>query len=326
MSIANTRQSQHKPYIFSALGGLLLSVWGVSVLTPTLHGLMLDSIASFLFNLLVTVVLWWAVRQSENPARSFWRGLAWAWVLNIAGNLAWAGYDFVTGGNLAIFSWINGFYIARYGLVFWTFWRYPRRKMCVNWVAYGALLAASTALIWAAIVRPAQATLAQPFMYLFRGALYPMMDVGLLYVVLEAWTNTTEERMCVAMRWLFMAFAAYGIADWLNFSVRLISFEVFSPAAGVFWVLADLGIGVAALYAAWPRVTAALKACKTPATTILTRVPAFAALLTVGVVGVDGFICYAVDVLLLSCAVIALAFAGYRRVFPEKEDGDESIP
>ncbi|MBN2390296.1 MAG: hypothetical protein JXR84_06220 [Anaerolineae bacterium] len=315
---------KHMPPILSTIGGVLLIVWGIATAVPVLRGMMLDFAASFLFNFVVTGALWWASRQSESEARSFWRWLAWGWVLNIAGNLAWAAHDFVVGESLAILSWIDGFYIARYGLVFWAFWRYPHRTTCARWAFYVMLLAAATALIWVALFRPVMATVTQPLLYFFGGALYPIMDVVLVYAALMAWTYSAEEKMRTVLLWLVLAMAAYGVANWINFGARSVSLNVSSLVAGLFWLLADVGTGVAALSATGRSAPASMRSRAAPSSTIFVQIPSLAAFLTMGILVIDWVVRSAVDAMLLVCAVIALAASAYRWLLLKKEDEDES--
>ncbi|HOT90275.1 MAG TPA: hypothetical protein PLJ78_00870 [Anaerolineae bacterium] len=305
-------------YILSGAGGLLLIAWGVMALMPTLRAWMLDFVAAFLVALLVTGVLWWAARQSTDDARVFWRLLAWAWTLGIAGNIAWGVHDYVTGESLAIFSLIDGFYIARYILVFWAFWRYPRRTRQAGWAAYGVLLAAATALIWAALFRPVMADISQPVLFFLGGALYPIMDIALLYAAWAALTYTANPRMRVALRGLALALIAYTLANWINFRVRSEVFEASSLMAGLFWLLSDAGTGAAALYAIWPPTIATLEPRTAPATTLPERLPAIATLFTVGLVVADGIVRHTVDTMLLTCAIITLVLTGYYRLSHKK--------
>jgi hypothetical protein len=314
------------PFILSGIGGVLLIVWVVAAVTPVLRGLMVDFVASFLFNLVVTGTLWWASRQSESEARSFWRWLAWGWMLNIAGNLAWAAHDFIVGESLAILSWIDGFYIARYVLVFWAFWRYPHRTTRARWAFSVTLLAAATALVWIMLFRPVMATVTRPLLYFFGGALYPIMDVVLVYAALTAWTYSADVQMRTVLRWLVSAMAAYGVANWINFGVRSASPNVSSLVAGLFWLLADMGTGVAALYAVVQPAPASMRSLTSPSSTILVRIPSLVAFLTMGLFVIDWIVRCTVDMMLLVCAVIAVSATAYRWLCIKKEDRDESKP
>ena len=316
MVLSTEHKQKRVPYILSGIGGLLLVVWIVAVLSPAARGLMLDFVASFLLNLVVTAALWWASRQSAGEVKSFWRGLAWAWVLNIAGNLAWAAYDFVAGESLAILSWIDGFYIARYILVFGALWRYPRRTLRARWASYVVLLASATALVWIALFRPVMATVPQPLLYFFGGALYPIMDVALVYAALLAWAYVTDARMHIAARWLTLTMGAYGVANWINFGARSASLDATSFAAGLFWLLADVGTGAAALYAVWPPAAPApVTSLSSPSTATLEGVPSLSALLAIGLVLVDWIVRDSVDGMLLTCAALVLVAIGYRWLF-----------
>lgn len=325
MRSRNDRKLKSTAYMLSGAGGLLIIAWCVAALTPALRALMLDSVVSFLIGLLITGVLWWAAHRSTDDARSFWRWLAWAWTLGIAGNVAWGIHDYVTGETLAVFSLIDGFYLARYVLIFWTFWRYPRRTKHIAWDAYGALLATATALIWVALFRPVMAVMPQPLLFFFGGALYPILDIALLYVAWTALTYTADRRMRVTMHWLVGALVVYSLANWVNFRVRSEVFEASSLAAGLFWMLSDAGTGAAALYAVWPSAVAALTPRPAPSTTLPARLPALAAWLAVGLFIVDWIVRQAMDAMLLVCAASALILIGYPWLFCKKEGGDESI-
>ncbi|MEJ5309440.1 MAG: hypothetical protein WHX52_06685 [Anaerolineae bacterium] len=326
MRSRNERHLKSTAYMLSGMGSLLVIVWCIAALVPALRALMLDFVASFLAGLLVTGVLWWTAHHASDEARSFWRWLAWAWTLGIAGNVAWGIHDYVTGETLAVFSLIDAFYIARYVLIFWTFWRYPRRTQHAAWPTYGVLLAAATALIWAALFRPVMAAIPRPVLFFLGGALYPIMDIALVYVAWTALTYTADRRMRVTMRWLVGALIVYSLANWINFRVRSEVFEASSLAAGLFWLLSDVGTGVAALYAVWPSaVGAALTPRAAPSTTLPARLPVFAAWLTAGLAVVDGVARQAVDAMLLVCAALALILAACHRLFCKREDGDESV-
>jgi len=326
VALSDERKQKRVSLILSGAGGLLLVVWLVAALTPALRG-MLDFGASFLLNFVVTAALWWAVRQSASEAKSFWRWLALGWGLNVVGNLAWAAYDFVVGESLAILSWIDGFYIARYILVFVAFWRYPRRALRAQWTSYVILLASATSLVWLALFRPVMATLPQPLLYFFGGALYPIMDVALVYAALLTWAYVADARMRTAARWLTLAMGAYGVANWINFGARSASLDAASFAAGLFWLLADVGTGTAALYAVRrPTAPAPMTPLASPSTSTLAWLTLLAAVPAVGLALVDWIVRSAVDGMLLTCAALALVAIGYHWLFFRRMDHNEDEP
>ncbi len=280
---------------------------------------MLGFVAAFLVSLLVAGVLWWAAYHSAADARTFWRLLAWAWTLGIAGNVAWGIHDYVTGKTLAVFSLIDAFYIARYGLLFGAFWRHPRRAQQAGWAAYGALLAAATAVIWVALFRPVMAAIAQPVLFFFGGALYPIMDIALLYVTWVALTYTADPRMRVTLHGLMLALVAYTLANWINFRVRSEVFEASSLLAGWFWSLSDVGTGAAAVYALWPPAMATFAPRAAPSTTLPERLPVMAALLSMGLFVADGLTRHTADTMLLSCTIVASVLAGYGRLVASRQ-------
>ncbi len=304
----------------------MLLAWCITIALPVLRAWMLDLLISSLFALLTTVILGWTAHGAEAEAGVFWRRLMWGWILNVAGNLAWGIHDVVTGERLGILSWIDGFYIARYILVFWALWRFPRRPLAIREVwAYLALLAAATASIWLTLFRPTMADLPRPLLYFFGGALYPIMDVVLLYAALLLRARIADRRMRVAVGWLIGAMVAYGMANWINFGVRSVALDAFSMIAGAFWLFTDVGTGIAALYAGWPSATpATMRPLLSPDLTFLARIPALSTGLTLALLAGDSLIRRQVDGMLLVCAAVATLAIGSRRLFAT-ESVKESI-
>jgi hypothetical protein len=48
---------------------------------------------------------------------------------------------------------------------------------------------------------------------------------------------------------LTLSMVAYGTANWINFGVRMVYLKTVSSAADLFWVVADVLMGLAALRA-----------------------------------------------------------------------------
>jgi hypothetical protein len=196
---------------------------------------MIPAAFGFLLSILVTVALGWAARHSEGGRRAFWRWWALALALNVLGNVLWSVYDVVTQQALAIFSWVDAFYLARYAALLWSCWRYPRPWRGRQWGAWSAITTAGVALVWALLYRPA----AVGPLYFLGGALYPMLDVSLVAALLLSrprWSGM----MTRALAWLSAGMLAYGAANWLNFSTRVIDLAAHSLWAESLWLLADV--------------------------------------------------------------------------------------
>jgi hypothetical protein len=190
---------------------------------------------AFLLNFFVTFALWWAARHLEAKRRAFWRLWAFGWALNLLGNVVWSIYDVVTQQALAIFTWVDAFYLARYAVLLWSCWRYPRPWRGRQWAIWSAATAIGVAAVWGLLYRPA----AVGPLYFLGGALYPMLDVSLLTALI-----LSQPRWSGGMRTALTLLAAgafvYGVANWMNFGSRVIDLAAYSFWAEVFWLLSDV--------------------------------------------------------------------------------------
>ncbi len=319
------------------VGAALFTIgWIVVAMVPAAQGMMVDFAASFLLNVTVMGLLWCAARASVGrpaanvegrPAandgegsgalRRFWRALAIAWTLNIAGNVAWGIHDMLSAAPLGIFTWVDGIYLARYALIAWALWHYPRKPR--SWTDDATVMLMATALIWATLFRVMLPSIPQrPALYFMGGALYPILDAALIYAALLTWLRL-EARAWV--RWAVGLFAlamlVYGAANWLNFTVRAIALDASSNIAAFFWLLADGLTGVAAFLVAelgslGDRGPAAGQGTSTVRWT--SCVPYIASVLVLGIMLVDGIVRGAPDWMLITCTIATVGITAYHAI------------
>ena len=226
----------------------LVALWLLSYLIPATRTLMLDTILAFLIGILVTGLLWRAAYTFTHP-RCLWVWLAAAWTVALLGSIAWGVYELVTGESLPYLSVVDVLYLARYVLILVAFWR----CLCVpageQWIRLLMALVVGTAVaiggFFVSVPIPRQTG------YWLAGAVYPILDVGLLYVAIEARRCEPEGRLQNTLGFLALALLAYGAANWLNFFGQAIPFQ---PAAGLstlFWPLSDILVGLGVLRLFW---------------------------------------------------------------------------
>ena len=233
------------------LGGaivLLTVAWFVGVLAPAAQGWMVDMAAGFLLTLVTLGALWWTA-AGKGLAWRFWRLIALAWTLNLLGTVGWGVYEMATGASLGIFSWIDSFYLLRYGAILAAFASTPRRWSVRGW----ALLAAVTLLlgvgVWFGLYRPLRPTFDQPLRYFLGGALYPILDGALLFAALWTWRALERPAAQRSIALFAAGLLTYGLANVLNFQARASALDATSLLAGTGWLLTDAFTGWAALIA-----------------------------------------------------------------------------
>jgi hypothetical protein len=211
------------------IGAGLVAFWLLSYLVPATRTLMLDTILAFLIGLLVTGLLWWAAYTSTHP-RCLWVWLAAAWTVALLGSIAWGVYELVTGESLPYLSVIDVLYVARYVLILMA-------------------LVVGTAVVIGGFFL--SVPISRQTGYWLAGAVYPILDVGLLFVAIEARRCEPEGRLRNTLGLVALALLAYGAANWLNFFGQAIPFQ---PAAGLstlFWPLSDILVGLGVLRLFW---------------------------------------------------------------------------
>ncbi len=330
------------PRVLIVLVALFAVGWGVAYGVPSAQGLMLDFVASFLLNVTVMGLLWCAAHasagrplaNSEEPlandkeelavngaevsaAQKFWRALAIAWVLNIAGNIAWGVHDVLTSEHLGIFTWIDGIYLARYGMVGWALWHYPYKLR--RWTDYATVTLVATALIWATLFRVMLPSIPQrPVLYFMGGALYPILDAALVYAALITWLRVEAGPWVKRAVGLFaLAMLLYGAANWVNFTVRAIALDASSDPAVLFWLLADGVTGLAAFLVAEFRTTSVQRASPTGWPLPLrwtVYVPYVAGVLVLSIMITDWIRSRSLDWMLITCTIVTLGITAYHVV------------
>jgi hypothetical protein len=230
------------------IGMGLIAFWLLSYLIPATRALMLDTILAFLIGLLVTGLLWWAAYTSAHP-RCFWAWLAAAWTVALLGSIAWGVYELVTGESLPYISLVDALYLARYVLILGAFWR----CLCVpageQWIRLLMAFVVGTAVVIGGFL--VSVPISRQTAYWLAGAVYPILDVGLLFVAIEARRCEPEGRLRNTLGLVALALLAYGAANWLNFFGQAIPFQ---PAAGLstlFWPLSDILVGLGVLRLFW---------------------------------------------------------------------------
>lgn len=199
---------------------------------------------SFLLNLLVIGGLWWAIRY-ETLDRPFWRSLAIGWTLSLVANVLWIAYDVITGSSLPPLSAVDGLYLARYVIVWLAFWWYPEPlRQRQGWGMIG-VMAVGAVVAWMGHYRLVWRSTNVALPDFLGVTVYPILDVGLTYSgAIRA--QATEERPSCGLKWMVVgSLVMYGIANWLNFNLRMGLLDPMSPWPTVFWMVCDLGVGMA---------------------------------------------------------------------------------
>jgi hypothetical protein len=230
------------------IGAGLVAFWLLSYLIPATRTLMLDTILAFVIGLLVTGLLWWAVYTSTYP-RCFWAWLAAAWTVALLGSVAWGVYELVTGESLPYLSLVDTLYLVRYALILVAFWR----CLCVpageQWIRLLMALVVGTAVVIGGFFL--SVPISRQTGYWLAGAVYPILDVGLLFVAVEARRCETEGRLRNTLGFLALALLAYGAANWLNFFGQAIPFQPATDLSALFWPLSDILVGFGVLRMFW---------------------------------------------------------------------------
>jgi hypothetical protein len=234
--------------IVANVGVVIAALWLLAYLIPPCRSIMLDMVLAFILGLMATGLLWWAAYLSS-PPRRFWGVLAAAWSVNLLGDLAWGLYEQISGNPLPFISLIDLVYLVRYALVFFAFWQgfhLPRGRRWL-WLL-GSLVMATAVVIGAYFLSvPASRRTVQ----WMAGAIYPILDIGILYVALEAWKGEPRGSLKNALAILALALFSYGAANWVNFFGLAIPVGAVAGLAGLFWPLSDILAGTAVLHLLW---------------------------------------------------------------------------
>lgn len=232
-------------HIVANVGMAVAALWLLTYLMPAGRMLMLDTFLSFLLSLMLTGLLWWITYRSVR-LRSFWGLLAAAWTVGLAGNIAWGLYEAIAGQPLPRFSLVGVLYLLRYLLILLAFWRGLDIPASNQW---GRLLV--VLLLTATVVAGGfflSAPTSQWTATWLSGAIFPILDIGLMSLALEAWMQEPAGSLRTTLGLLTLGLLAYGAANWLNFFGQVTSLKSVSGLAGLFWPLTDILTGFGVLY------------------------------------------------------------------------------
>lgn len=200
---------------------------------------------TFLFSLALTGLLWWSARRAT-ATRPFWALLAAGWTVGLLGSAAWAAYEFVTGRDLPIISFVDGFYVVRYVLVWLAFWRCPTPWPWRGaWAMAGGMLAVALAggLLVVSLV-PAEPTLR---LIAITSWGYPVLDAGVLFAVWRRWRDRRAVPFRRTVFILALAMLAYALANCANFGKFAFDWAAGPALSFALWFLSDVLALVAAV-------------------------------------------------------------------------------
>jgi len=199
-------------------------------------------------NLIVIILLWLAARRA-GPHRRFVTLLALAWTLALGGNIAWVIHDLVVQAPLPALSWVDGFYLSRYAVLLLAFLRFAPSQTTplTRRVAMTALITLFAAALVTLELYQSRATvppeLAWPLILGY--ALYPVLDITLLYAAWSLDAVETEWRQGTSL--LLLGMACYTAANWINLAIHLLLADAVPSLPTFFWLASDLTAGGVAL-------------------------------------------------------------------------------
>jgi hypothetical protein len=234
--------------VVANVGTAITAIWFLTYVMPAGRNLKLDQILAQVLGLMATVLLWWAALRGIQP-RGFWRWLAAAWTVDLLGDIIWGVYEVLTGESLPFISWVDALYLARYALILVAYLRGPGVPHGRQWSRLLALLSLAAVVVVGGLILsvPAQGDTA----LWLAAAIYPVLDVGLLYAAWEAWRRERAPHQRTALGLLGLALLAYGAANLLNYYGQAIPYEASCGLAAFFWPLADILAGAAVLHLLW---------------------------------------------------------------------------
>ena len=234
--------------IIANLGMVVTALWFLAYLMPAGRTIMLDAVLAYLLGLMVTGLLWRAAYLTIHP-RHFWGLLAAAWTVGLLGDAAWGGYELLTGNLLPDISLVDAMYLARYALILAAFWRELRVPTGRQWLCLAVLLLLAAVTVVGGILL--SVPVSRRTASLLAIAIYPILDIGLMYVGLEAWKHQPTGSLRNALGLLTLALFAYAAADWFSFFGRAIPFDAVTGLSALFWPLSNILAGTGVLCLFW---------------------------------------------------------------------------
>jgi hypothetical protein len=238
-----------RPYRIVVYAGMAITaLWLLAYLMPAGRTVMLDASLAFVLGLMATGLLGWAAYQGIYPRR-FWGWLVAAWTTGLMGSAVWGIYQVMTGQPLPYISLVDVLYLVRYALILIAFWRCLGVPAGQQWISLLLLLLLVAAVVFGAFFLAVPAS--RQTIFWLAGAAYPILDMGLMYVALEARKQEPAGTLRNALGFLTLALVSYGAANWLNFFGQAIPFEAVTGVSHLFWPLSDILAGVAVLCLFW---------------------------------------------------------------------------
>lgn len=201
-------------------------------------------------NLLIIILLWLAARRA-GEYRRFVTFLALGWTLALGGNIAWVIHDLVSQTPIPALSWLDAFYVGRYGMIFIALWQFPPplstatrpRRLTVALLMTAFVAGLITLELYQARAT-VPAALAWPLILGY--AMYPVLDIPLLYAAWNLDAHETEWRFVSSL--LLLGLACYTTANWTNLAIHLFSADAVPSIPNLFWLAHDLAAGGVAIW------------------------------------------------------------------------------
>lgn len=208
--------------------------------------------SGYLFSLVVLALLW---RKASRPsdARYFWTLLAAAWTLNLLGNIAWILHDVLTGNPLDTFSFVDLFYVLRYGVIGCALWLYPTSLARRDGLWVAGIMLAAILVAGGGYFDPAIAFRGEEGSGFLGLAMYMILDVG---IVTLAWLRVRAVQQSAWSRQallLFSVMVSYGIANTINLAEYVLLRTSGGVPQNLFWILSDVLLLVLVISADLPK-------------------------------------------------------------------------
>lgn len=192
----------------------------------------------FVVSLLLTVGLWWMTWRAQG-ARWFWGWLAAGVTVSLAGEAISIVHTMTTGTRLPPLSWVDLLLLARYVcfalalLLYPAAW--PRRKL----LEMGGVLLLAAVGVWVCVYRTEFVFVQRDWDQVLDAAMYPVLDIALIYVLSARWRERSGEPWRRTLFLLFLSALSRGVANGIQFCVRMAAVGDSSNWITLFWLLSD---------------------------------------------------------------------------------------